>query len=58
MIEVTASACIDAVAPDVWDALARLEDIRLWSEAVVDARCNGASRGASAPRGPVISGAA
>jgi hypothetical protein len=41
MIEVSASACIDAVAPDVWDALARLEDIRPWSEAVLDARCEG-----------------
>jgi polyketide cyclase/dehydrase/lipid transport protein len=51
MIEVSASACIDAVAPDVWDALARLEDIRLWSEAVLDARCEGAvPRGLGATR--------
>ena len=51
MIEVSASACIEAVAPDVWDALARLQDIRLWSEAVVDARCEGAvSRGVGATR--------
>jgi hypothetical protein len=51
MIEISASACIDAVAPDVWDALARLEDIRLWSEAVLDARCEGAvSRGVGATR--------
>jgi hypothetical protein len=27
---------------DVWTSLARLEDIRLWSEAVLDARCEGA----------------
>jgi hypothetical protein len=51
MIEVSASACIDAVAPDVWDALARLQDIRQWSEAVLDARCDGAvSRGVGATR--------
>jgi hypothetical protein len=48
---VTASACIDAEATDVWDRLARLEDIRLWSEAVIDARCEGAlSRGVGAER--------
>jgi Polyketide cyclase / dehydrase and lipid transport len=36
------SVCIDAPAQDVWAALARLEDIQLWSEAVVRARWNGA----------------
>jgi hypothetical protein len=35
----------------VWARLARLEDIRLWSEAVLDARCEGAlSRGVGAER--------
>jgi hypothetical protein len=39
MIALRSSACIDAPADRVWDRLARLEDIRLWSEAIVDARC-------------------
>jgi hypothetical protein len=35
----------------VWARLARLEDIRLWSEAIVDARCEGdRSRGVGAER--------
>jgi Polyketide cyclase / dehydrase and lipid transport len=35
----------------VWSALARLEDIQLWSEAVVRARCDGkVRRGAGAER--------
>jgi len=35
----------------VWARLARLEDIRLWSEAVLDARCEGAlSHGVGAER--------
>jgi Polyketide cyclase / dehydrase and lipid transport len=39
MIALRSSACIDASTDQVWDRLARLEDIRLWSEAIVDARC-------------------
>jgi len=35
------TVCIDAPASEVWAQLARLEDIRLWSQAVVDARCDG-----------------
>jgi len=31
--------CIDAAHDRVWDQLARLEDIQLWSEAIVHARC-------------------
>jgi hypothetical protein len=51
VIRVSESACINAPAADVWAVLARLEDIRLWSEAVVDARCEGAvSRGVGAER--------
>jgi Polyketide cyclase / dehydrase and lipid transport len=35
----------------VWTRLARLEDIRLWSEAIVDARCEGpVSSGVGAER--------
>jgi hypothetical protein len=41
-IKLFASVCIDAPAEIVWARLARLEDIRLWSEAVLDARCEGA----------------
>ena len=51
MITVAMSVCIDAPASEVWAQLARLEDIRFWSEAVVDARCEGvASRGVGAER--------
>jgi hypothetical protein len=51
MVTVAMSVCIDAPASEVWAQLARLEDIRLWSEAVVDARCEGvASRGVGAER--------
>ena len=51
MITVAMSVCIDAPASEVWAQLVRLEDIRLWSEAVVDARCEGvASRGVGAER--------
>jgi ligand-binding SRPBCC domain-containing protein len=41
MITLFASVCIDAPAEVVWAQLARLEDIQLWSEAVVHARCEG-----------------
>jgi Polyketide cyclase / dehydrase and lipid transport len=50
-ITLVASVCIEAPAESVWARLARLEDIRLWSEAVLDARCEGAfSRGVGAER--------
>jgi ligand-binding SRPBCC domain-containing protein len=50
-IRLLASVCIDAPAERVWARLSRLEDIRLWSEAVLDARCEGAlSQGVGAER--------
>jgi Polyketide cyclase / dehydrase and lipid transport len=51
MISLSGSVCIEAPAHEVWAGLARLEDIQLWSEAVVDARCDGAlSQGVGAER--------
>jgi hypothetical protein len=51
MVKLHSSACIDAPAAQVWTHLARLEDIQLWSDAVVSARCNGPiSRGIGAER--------
>jgi hypothetical protein len=51
MIKLVASVCIEAPAEIVWARLAQLEDIRLWSEAVLDARCEGAlSEGVGAER--------
>jgi carbon monoxide dehydrogenase subunit G len=51
MITVVASVCIETPADEVWAQLAKLEDIRLWSEAVLDARCEGTtSRGVGAER--------
>jgi hypothetical protein len=51
VIRHSASVCIDAPAAAVWDRLARLEDIRLWSEAVIAARCDPEhSRGVGAER--------
>jgi carbon monoxide dehydrogenase subunit G len=41
MVTVETSVCIDAPVNEVWALLARLEDIRLWSEAVTDAICDG-----------------
>jgi hypothetical protein len=41
MIKLFASACIEAPAELVWAQLAQLQDIQLWSEAVVHARCDG-----------------
>jgi len=50
-IRLSGSVCIDAPAEQVWARLVRLEDIRLWSEAVQDARCEGGvSRGVGAER--------
>jgi hypothetical protein len=51
VIALTSSVCIDARATEVWSRLAALEDIKLWSEAVVDARCEGPlTRGVGAER--------
>jgi Polyketide cyclase / dehydrase and lipid transport len=51
LINVFGSVCIEAPAAQVWAALARLEDIELWSEAVLEARCDGPiSRGPGAER--------
>jgi hypothetical protein len=44
MISLTTSVCIDAPASEVWAGLARLEDISLWSEAVLEARWDGVAR--------------
>jgi hypothetical protein len=41
LISLEASVCIEAPTSEVWAGLARLEDIRLWSETVLDARCEG-----------------
>lgn len=41
MLTVVTSVCIDAPAQQVWARLTRLEDIRLWSEAVLEAHCEG-----------------
>jgi len=51
VIKLFASVCIEAPAPTVWAQLAKLEDIQLWSEAVLQARCEGAiSQGVGAER--------
>lgn len=51
MIKLFASVCIEAPAEVVWTQLAKLEDIQLWSEAVVHARCEGSiSQGVGAER--------
>jgi hypothetical protein len=50
VIVVFASVCIEAPAPEVWATLARLEDISFWSDAIVDARCDGVSHGVGAER--------
>lgn len=51
VVNVSASVCIDAPSDTVWEHLARLEDITLWSEAVIAARCDGArTRGVGAER--------
>ncbi|HEU5315608.1 MAG TPA: SRPBCC family protein [Chloroflexota bacterium] len=57
MFTLTASVCIDAPAGQVWAELARLEDIQLWSEAVVTARCDGPkARGVGAERTCALTG--
>jgi hypothetical protein len=51
LIRLDSSVCIDARAPVVWAALASIEDIELWSEAIRDSRCDGPiSRGVGAER--------
>ena len=46
MVKLHGSVCIEAPAAQVWARLAQLEDIQLWSDAVVSARCEGVrSRG-------------
>jgi hypothetical protein len=51
MIALRSSVCIEAPAVQVWDRLARLEDIRLWSEPILDAHCaEGLDHGIGAER--------
>ncbi len=51
MFKLISSVCIDAPVQQVWAYLARLEDIQLWSEAVMTARCDGPrSHGVGAER--------
>ena len=51
MIRLYASVCIEAPTSIVWARLAKLEDIQLWSEPVLHARCDGAiSQGVGAER--------
>jgi Polyketide cyclase / dehydrase and lipid transport len=51
VIKLFASVCIEAPAQAVWAQLAKLEDIQLWADPVVWARCEGtASRGVGAER--------
>ena len=40
-VTVVTSVCIDAPVREVWAELARLDGIRLWSEAILDATCDG-----------------
>lgn len=41
MIKLYSSVCIEVPAAKVWAHLAKLEDIQLWSDAVLRARCEG-----------------
>jgi hypothetical protein len=51
MIKIWASVCIEAPADLVWAQLAKLEDVQLWADAVLHARCDGAvSQGVGAER--------
>ena len=51
MITLASSVCIEAPVDVVWERLATLEDIQLWSEAVLAARCEGPlTRGVGAER--------
>jgi hypothetical protein len=51
MIKLSTSVCINAPASVVWERLAALEDIQLWSEPVLRATCDGpVARGVGAER--------
>ncbi len=51
MMKLVASVCIDASAEVVWSHLAKLEDIQLWSSAVLHAKSTGkVSQGVGAER--------
>ncbi|QXP82701.1 SRPBCC family protein [Methylococcus sp. Mc7] len=51
MIKLTNSVCINVAAEAVWERLAALEDIQLWSEAVLCSTCDGdVARGVGAER--------
>ena len=51
MITLISAVCVEAPVDVVWEHLAKLEDIQLWSEAVLEARCEGAvTRGVGAER--------
>jgi uncharacterized protein YndB with AHSA1/START domain len=50
MLHVSASVCIDALAPQVWAALSDLESITLWVPAIKHAHCPAARRGVGAER--------
>jgi hypothetical protein len=41
MIKLVASVCIEAPHDVVWARLAKLEDIQLWSKAIVHTSCTG-----------------
>jgi hypothetical protein len=57
MIKLSASICIEAPAAIVWARLAKLEDIQLWSDAIIWARCDEArSQGVGAERVCAIAG--
>jgi Polyketide cyclase / dehydrase and lipid transport len=57
MIKLCASVCIESPAALVWDRLAKLDDIQLWSEPVLHASCDGPlARGIGAERTCKIAG--
>jgi hypothetical protein len=50
VVRLSDRVCVDASAALVWERLARLEDIALWSEPVLAARCEGKNTGVGAER--------
>lgn len=56
MIKFSGSVCIDAPAAAVWNQLARIEDIKLWSEPIRRVTCDGALRGVGARRRCALGG--
>jgi hypothetical protein len=57
MIKLVTTVCIDAPVPIVWERLAALEDIAVWSEAVLSARIAGPiARGVGAERVCALAG--